>query len=66
MFGEEIITRRCLITLQGGDKVSAKLSIPRPKRAIFPEVMEREFVECFNRSQPFMKNKAVAVHIMRN
>lgn len=64
MFGQETITRRCLLTLDGGVKLKAILTIPKPTRAIFPEVMEREFIECFNKTQP--TRKAVGVHIMRN
>ena len=66
MFGQEIITRKCIITLMGGYKVQATLSMPKPTKAMFPEVMERKFVEEFNKSQPHALNKAVSVHIMRN
>lgn len=66
-FGEETtISRRCLITLNGGAKVQAVLTIPKPKKPMFPEKMEREFIKAFNESQPNAVNKVVAVHIMRN
>lgn len=32
MFGEEIITRKCVITLMGGYKVVGTLSMPKPKK----------------------------------
>ena len=32
MFGEETITRRCVITLMGGYKVVGTLSMPKPKK----------------------------------
>lgn len=63
MFGEEIITRKCVIT--GGHKVVGTLSMPKPKKAMFPEKMERNFIKSFNESQP-NANKAVSVHILRN
>lgn len=66
MFGEEIITRRCIMTLEGGYKIQATLSMPRPKKAMFPEQMERNFIESWNKSQPNAAHKAVSVHIMRN
>ena len=66
MFGQEIITRRCLLTLEGGYRIQATLSMPRPKNAMFPEVMEREFIKRFNESQPYAENKVVKCHIMRN
>ena len=65
MFGEERITRKCVITLMGGHKVVGTLSIPKPKKAIFHEEMERNFIKSFNESQP-NANKAVSVHILRN
>lgn len=61
-----MITRRCLVTLSGGAKFQAELTMPKSKKAMFPEVMEREFVKEFNKSQPGMVNKVVSVHIMRN
>lgn len=66
MFGEETITRKCVITLMGGYKVVGTLSLPKPKKAMFPDEMERNFIKSFNESQPNMVNKAVSVHILRN
>ena len=37
MFGEERITRKCVITFTGGDKVVGTLSMPKPKKAMFPD-----------------------------
>lgn len=65
MFGE-MITRRCLLTLDGGAKIQAVLTIPKPTKPIFPEQMERQFIESFNNSQPLAVNKVVKCHIMRN
>lgn len=60
------ITRRCIITLSGGHKVQATLSIPQPHKPLFMEQMEEQFIREFNRSQPHAVNKAVKIHIMRN
>lgn len=67
MFVEERITRKCVITLMGGGyKVVGTLSMPKPKKAMFPEEMERNFIKSFNESQHNAVNKAVSVHILRN
>ena len=66
MFGEERITRKCVITLIGGHKVVGTLSMPKPKKAMFPVDMERNFIKSFNESQSNAVNKAVSVHILRN
>ena len=66
MFGVETITRKCVITLMGGHKVVGTLSMPKPKKAMFPDEMERKFIKSFNESQPDLVNKAVSVHILRN
>lgn len=60
------ITRRCIITLSGGHKVQATLSIPQPRKPLFMEQMEEQFIKEFNRSQPHAVNKAVKIHIMHN
>lgn len=65
MFGE-MITRRCLLTLDGGAKIQAVLTIPKPKKPIFPEKMERQFINSFNESQPNAVHKVIKCHIMRN
>ena len=65
MFGQ-MITRRCLLTLDGGAKIQAVLTMPKPTKPIFPEQMERQFIENFNNSQPHLVNKVVKCHIMRN
>ena len=66
MFGIEEISRRCLITLSDGSKIQATITIPKPTKHIFPEQMERQFIESFNNSQPLAVNKVVKCHIMRN
>ena len=66
MFGEERINRKCVITFTGGDKVVGTLSMPKPKKAMFTDEMERNFIKSFNESQPNAVNKAVSVHILRN
>lgn len=66
MFGIEEITRRCLMTLSDGSKIQATITIPKPTKPIFPEQMERQFIENFNNSQPLAVNKVVKCHIMRN
>lgn len=69
MFGiiaTEHITRKCVITLEGGYKLVVDLSIPKPERPIFVDEMERKFIREFNSSQPNAEHKAVSVHILRN
>ncbi len=58
--------RKCVLTLEGGHKVVATLTIPTPTKPVFPEEMERRLVAEINKSQPHMKNKCVGIHIMRN
>ena len=65
MFGQ-MITRRCLLTLDGGAKIQAVLTMPKQTKPIFPLEMERQFIKSFNESQPNMVNKVVKCHIMRN
>lgn len=62
----EQISRRCLLTLDGGAKIQAVLTMPKPTKPIFPKEMERQFIENFNNSQPHLVNKVVKCHIMRN
>ena len=62
----EMITRRCLLTLDGGAKIQAVLTIPKPTKPIFPKEMERQFIKSFNESQPNAVHKVVKCHIMRN
>lgn len=62
----EKITRRCLLTLDGGAKIQAVLTMPKPTKPIFPKEMEREFIKNFNESQPTAVHKVVKCHIMRN
>ena len=45
MFGIEQISRRCLMTLSDGNKIQATITIPKPTKPIFPEQMERQFIE---------------------
>ena len=66
MFETEQITRRCLMTLSDGSKIQATITIPKPTKPIFPEQIERKFIEKFNNQQPLMANKVVKLHIMRN
>lgn len=62
----EKITRRCLLTLDGGAKIQAVLAMPKPTKPIFPKEMERQFIKSFNESQPNAVHKVVKCHIMRN
>lgn len=62
----EKIARRCLLTLDGGAKIQAVLTMPKPTKPIFPKEMEREFIKDFNESQPTAVHKVVKCHIMRN
>ena len=65
MFGQ-MITRRCLLTLDGGAKIQAVLTMPKPTKPIFPKEMERQIIKSFNESQPDMFHKVIKCHIMRN
>ena len=62
----EKITRRCLLTLDGGAKIQAVLTIQKPTKPIFPEEMERNIMDEFNKSQPNAVHKVIKCHIMRN
>ena len=53
------------MTLSDGSKIQATITIPKPTKPIFPEQMERQFIESFNNSQPLAVNKVVKCHIMR-
>lgn len=65
MFGQ-MITRRCLLTLDGGAKIQAVLTMPKLTKPIFPKEMERQFIKNFNESQPNAVHKVIKCHIMRN
>lgn len=52
--------------MSDGSKIQATITIPKPIKPIFPEQMERQFIENYNNSQPFAVNKVVKCHIMRN
>ena len=65
MFGQ-MITRRCLLTFDGGAKIQATLTILKPTKPIFPEEMERHIMDEFNKSQPNAVHKVIKCHIMRN
>ena len=62
----EKISRRCLLTLDGGAKIQAVLTMPKPTKPIFLKEMERQFIKSFNESQPNMVHKVIKCHIMRN
>ena len=62
----EIISRRCLLTLDGGAKIQVILTMPKPTKPIFPKEMERQFVKQLNESQPNAAHKVIKCHIMRN
>lgn len=62
----EKISRRCLLTFDGGAKIQVVLTMPKPTKPIFPKEMEREFIKNFNESQPTAVHKVVKCHIMRN
>lgn len=62
----EKITRRCLLTLDGGAKIQAVLTMPKPTKPIFPQEMERQFIKSFNESRPNAVHKVIKCHIMRN
>lgn len=62
----DVITRKCLLTFDGGAKIQAVLTIPKPTKPIFPKEMERQFIKIFNESQLNAVHKVIKCHIMRN
>ena len=62
----EQISRRCLLTLDGGAKIQAVLTMPKPTKPIFLKEMERLFIKSFNESQPNAIHRVIKCHIMRN
>lgn len=62
----EQISRRCLLTLDGGAKIQAVLTMPKPTKPIFPKEMERQFIKDLNESQLNAVHKVIKCHIMRN
>nr|DAT65559.1 MAG TPA: hypothetical protein [Caudoviricetes sp.] len=60
------ISRRCLLTFDGGAKIQVILTMPKPTKPIFPNEMERQFVKQLNESQPNAAHKVIKCHIMRN
>lgn len=47
--------------MSDGSKILAILTIPKPTKPIFPEKMEREVIESFNKSQPNMVTRLLSV-----
>ena len=62
----EKITRRCLLTLDGGEKIQAFLTMQKPTKPIFLKEMERLFIKSFNESQPNAIHRVIKCHIMKN
>lgn len=60
------ISRRCLLTFDGGANIQVILTMPKPTKPIFPKEMERQFVKQLNESQPNAAHKVIKCHIMRN
>lgn len=60
------ISRRCLLTFDGGAKIQVILTMPKPTKPIFPKEMERQLVKQLNESQPNVAHKVIKCHIMRN
>lgn len=54
------------MTFSDDSKLLTTIYIPKPTKPIFPEQMERNIIENFNKSQPLAVNKVVKCHIMRN
>lgn len=54
------------MTFSDGSKIQTTIYMKKPTKPIFPEQMERDIIENFNKSQPFAVNKVVKCHIMRN
>lgn len=47
--------------MSDGSKIQATITIPKPTKPIFPEQMERKFIENFNNSQPLAKKQGCKV-----
>ena len=62
----KMITRRCLLTLDGGAKIQAVLTIPKPTKPIFLEEMERHIMDEFNKSQQNADPTVIKRQRMRN
>ena len=60
------ISRRCLLTFDGGAKIQVILTMPKPTKPIYPKEMERQLVKQLNESQPNGVHKVIKCHIMRN
>lgn len=60
------ISRRCLLTFDGGAKIQVILTMPKPTKPIYPKEMERQLVKQLNESQPNAVHKVIKCHIMRN
>ena len=54
------------MTLSDGSKIQATIYIPKPTKPIFPELIERNIIEQFNKLQPLAVNKVIKCYIMRN
>lgn len=48
--------------MSDGSKIQATITIPKPTKPIFPEQMERKFIENFNNSQPLAKQGCKVSH----
>jgi uncharacterized protein YktA (UPF0223 family) len=58
-------TRKCVLTLEGGYKITAEVVIPKSSKPVFHDELEKQLVREFNKSQPYAVHKVVKMHILR-
>lgn len=58
--------RTAILTLDNGERVSAKVLMPHTEKPLWHTDLERSFIHDFNKSQPKAIHKVVKVHILRN
>lgn len=68
MFGEKIIERNAICTLDNGYKFRAVFQIKQSflSGGVSHKELERTLVKDFNDAQPLMAPKLTKVHLMRN
>ena len=61
-----LIRRTAILTLEGGFKIRAEITMPATDRGTWHADLERQLVSEFNRSQPRAVHKVVKIHLLRN
>lgn len=58
--------RTAVLTLEGGFKVRAEITMPATDRGTWHTDLERRLVRELNRAQPHAVHKVVKIHLLRN